>query len=86
MRLRMHQLDKEDGEWQRMRLLYSILYNVNVKKGHQKSAQELIGLPSDGLWSDWDKIGMTEEEFIALKEKWAPHLDKYSHRKVKPES
>ena len=41
-----HRVRMLDG-WRQTRLLYTLLYNVNVKKGHTKRAEELLPLPDD---------------------------------------
>ncbi len=38
---------KDEDEWQRTRMIYAMIYNVNVEHHHQMKPNELIPLPGD---------------------------------------
>lgn len=40
-----------ENEWEQTRLIYSVLYNTNVKKGKQKKVEELIPLKKDLIYA-----------------------------------
>ena len=56
---------REENEWRRMRELFALIYNVNVKKGSRKSSRELIPLPSDNNTMKEIEAGSTVEKFNA---------------------
>lgn len=59
---------RQESEWQRTRTIYALLYNINSKR--QKSAKELIPLPSDKIIDIKIDIEKARERFEYLKEKW----------------
>lgn len=62
-----HIIDNEK-QWEQTRLIYSILYNVNVKKNKKRRPDQLIPL---GIDKKAGKIKrMSEDRFILLTNKW----------------
>lgn len=60
-----------ENDWEQTRMIYSILYNSNVKKGSQKKLHELIPLKKDDEYRKQrlEKAKKAKEIFKTLPKK-----------------
>lgn len=65
--------EREENEWERTRLIVSLIYNTNAKKGSQKKLEEILPLNKDKKYQNLrlEKGREAQRQFYKLKEKEA---------------